>query len=190
MSNKSRKIRNFALISYLNEDKILSVLNSHDSQIKAYAYILHDKDIREDGSLKEPHFHILLALYNATTCNSVVKWFQGFTDNNDLSINSFCEPMHNISCCFEYLTHNTENAIQDNKYIYDESFVKGFNVDFFIDKDLQDTDNLSLALSEMINGVPLIEIAKRYGRDFVIHYGHIRQLFNDVQKQTGGECFD
>ncbi len=40
---------------------LIAVLET-ESNIKTWAYILHDKDTQEDGTLKEPHVHIVLEL--------------------------------------------------------------------------------------------------------------------------------
>ena len=182
-----RRYRNFCLMTYLNEQQIKTVLSGHDRQLKAHAYITHDKDKNELGQPKEVHAHLLLALVNATTVDAVRNWFKGFNDSKGLPINTLAQPMHDISGCFEYLTHNTEAAKAEGKYIYDDSCVKGCNIKYFQDTTLQEVDNLTLALEDLMNGIPLIEIAKRYGRDFIVHYGHIKTLYNDIQNQTGGK---
>lgn len=41
---------------------MLIVALETESNIKTWAYILHDKDTQEDGTLKEPHVHIVLEL--------------------------------------------------------------------------------------------------------------------------------
>lgn len=66
------KERNWRLTSYLNENQIRYVLDEHSVQIKAFAYILHDKDVTEAGMPKTPHYHILLSLKNKNTLTGVV----------------------------------------------------------------------------------------------------------------------
>ena len=185
--SKSKKQRNFCLMTYLSETQIKTVLLKHDMQIKAHAYIAHNKDVDEFGNPKILHYHLLLALVNATTVNSVRTWFEGFEDKEGKPINTLAQGMNDISGSFNYLTHNTEGAKAENKYLYPDSDVKGFNLEFFKDTSLQDVDNLSLAVSDMCAGVPIVEVMKRYGRDFITHYGHIRTLFNDIQNQIGGQ---
>lgn len=40
-----------------------------------YCAILHDKDKREDGTLKEPHYHIYLRFSNGRDSKHIAKWF-------------------------------------------------------------------------------------------------------------------
>ena len=79
MSTRSRK---FSCITYLNETQLNACLSKHFSQIRCYEYILHDKDTWTEydeaknpehvaGTLKEPHFHLVLVLFNANTVSGV-----------------------------------------------------------------------------------------------------------------------
>lgn len=178
-----KRYRSFCLTSYLQKSDIAEVLLKHDRQVRAYAYIEHDKDLNEDGTPKERHIHILLRLVNNATVDAVRGWFKGFTDDNEMPINTLGQPMHDISSSFEYLTHETEQAIEAGKYKYDKGEIISNDITYFQDSTLHDEDNISLALIEMCEGVPLHEVARKYGRDFIIHYQSIKMLFNDIQRQ-------
>lgn len=182
----SKRFRNFSLITYLNEKDILKVLHKHNNQFKAYAYINHNLDTNKDNELKQQHYHILIALINNTTCEAIRNWFNGFEDSKGQLINTLAQPMFDVTSTYKYLTHNTEQAIEQGKHLYSIEDVKGYNLSFFEDTTKQDIDNLTLALTDMLEGIPLQEIMKKYGRDFIVHYGHIKMLFNDIQKQNGG----
>lgn len=43
------------------------------TNLKTYAFIIHDKDIREDGELKARHFHLILTFKDTTTSQVVAK---------------------------------------------------------------------------------------------------------------------
>lgn len=186
----SKRYRNFCLMTYLQDEQILQVLGRHERQLKAYAYIAHNKDVDEFGKPKIIHRHLLISLVNNTTVDALRNWFKGFEDENGKQINTLAQPMHEIIGSFDYLTHETEQAIAEGKYQYPKENIKGFNLDFFTDSSKAEQDNLSLAVSDMCAGVPIVEVMKRYGRDFITHYGHIRTLFNDIQKQIGGQTLE
>lgn len=186
-SPRQKKYRSFCLTSYLSKSQVAEVLYRHDRQIRAYAYIEHNKDINEDGTPKERHLHILLRLINNRTLDDVRNWFKGYTDVSGLPINTLGQVMHDISSSFEYLTHDTEQARADCKHLYDPTEIVSNDIQYFKDSTLHDEDNISLALMEMCDGIPLQEVAKKYGRDFIIHYQSIKLLFNDIQKQIGGK---
>lgn len=176
----TKRPRNFSLVTYLKPQQIESVLLKHDRQVKAYAYITHDK------CNKEVHTHLLICLINNTTCNAIQNWFAGFEDEKGLQINTLVQPMHDLFSSYKYLTHETEQARDEGKYIYNADDIKGNNLSYFTNTSEQDVDNLTLAINDLLAGIPLVEVMQKYGRDFIVHYGHIKTLFNDIQKQTGG----
>ena len=176
----NKRYRNFSLVTYLNSQQIESVLLNHDRQVKAYAYITHDK------CNKEVHTHLLICLINNTTCNAIQNWFAGFEDEKGLQINTLVQPMHDLYSSYKYLTHETEQAKAEGKYVYNADDIKGNNLSYFTNTFEQDVDNLTLAMNDLLAGIPLVEVMQKYGRDFIVHYGHIKTLFNDIQKQNGG----
>lgn len=60
-------------IDYLMEEKIIEALKRNS--INEYAYILHDKDITEDGTQKKPHWHIVLRLNGSINERYICDWF-------------------------------------------------------------------------------------------------------------------
>ena len=79
--------------------------------IQRWAYILHDKDVREDGTLKEPHYHVLVWLKYSQESKHVAEWF-GVQEQ-------FVERVKSDVGALEYLTH----ANAPEKYQYDASDV-------------------------------------------------------------------
>lgn len=59
---------------HLSLETIQKVLGEQ-SCIDKYLYILHDKDVKEDGSPKNPHFHVYLHFNNSRDFDYVAKWF-------------------------------------------------------------------------------------------------------------------
>lgn len=185
--NKPRRSRSFSLTTYLTKSQVAEVLRRHDKQIRAYAYIEHDKDINEDLTPKERHIHLLLQLVNANTLDAVRKWFKGFVDAENKEINTLGQIMHDASASFDYLTHDTEQAKADGKYQYNTEDIITNDKSFWENSSDYSEDNITLALQELCQGVPLFEVATKYGRDFIIHYQSIKMLFNDIQTMTGGK---
>lgn len=180
---KSRRYRNFSLVTYLTDEQVFNILAEHNQQIKACSYITHDKDVTDDGELKEKHIHILLALYNNTTENAIKNWFNGgYVDNNGNIINTLVEKCNCIQAQFDYQIHKRNQ----DKYQYDISERKGWNFDYFVDTKSQDDDTLQQALIDCCNGVPLSILVQRYGRDFIIHYRTIKCLVSDIILEEKG----
>ena len=173
---REKRSRNFCLITYLTETDLVSCLNNHIQSIRAFEYIYHDKDLKDDGSPKEPHFHVNLILYSARKLADVRRWFSGGKDLNGLPANTLGQICMDIGASHDYLTHK-ENP---DKFQYNSEDIVSTDFSLF-ERKAECSDDVSwLALNDMLDGVPLQDIAKRYGRDFIYHYGHIKQVYVDI----------
>lgn len=74
-----------------------------------FAYILHDKDIKETGEAVEPHYHLLLVFKNARSFEAIQRSFVG----------AHIEETLNIVSAVNYLIHNGKPT----KYNYDKSAI-------------------------------------------------------------------
>lgn len=164
--------RKWSLVTYLCPDEIAKVFADKVDKVRAYAYCTHDKD---EG--KEQHTHVIVWLNTPYAASTIKNWFRGEDIKGQLA-NTLAEPCKDIAAMFRYLTH------QDNpeKYQYSPDDVICSDPSSFED-DVQ-TDDTWTAVEDLLNGVPLKEVARRYGRDFIYHYSHIRQLVADIRLET------
>lgn len=78
-------------------------------------FIMHDKDINEDGTLKDKHIHLAIQFkYNCGKTFSAMK---------SILPQSHIEQCINFTNAVLYLTHETQQAIKEGKYKYDRSEV-------------------------------------------------------------------
>lgn len=109
-------------LEHLSEDTIKNVIGSQGS-IEKWLYILHDKDKKEDGTLKSPHWHIYLKFNNARQFQYIAKWF-------DVAENFVNSIKGAYGDSVEYSIH--QNA--PDKYQYDIAEVKSnFDVESYIE---------------------------------------------------------
>lgn len=149
------RTRFFSLISYCPEDFILSVCKQRSLY---YAFILHDKDVKEDGSLVIPHYHILLKTEFTHTKSAVVKWFKH-------EQNTFSEEVYSTSI-FDYLTHT---GFED-KYQYQEEDIISNNIDMFKNHIETGHDVTISLLDDIIANKSMRYMASKYGRDYVLNF--------------------
>lgn len=118
---------------YLTKEFILDVISKH-SCIEKYAFVLHDKDRLDDGTLKKPHWHIFLQFDNAQKFSDVCKWFAV----EEQYVNSLRTRFNEAVV---YCTHT--NAPDKYQYDYSE-VISNFNYEQFCLRYLEDKKNKEL----------------------------------------------
>lgn len=165
---KQERFRNFACITYVSEEELKAFLEHYKNDINHYAYALHDKDDNET------HYHIVLLWYNNMTLSALRKRFSKFSNQNTLA-----QPLLSKCGAFEYLTHTDEDSKELKKVQYDKSIIKCDNQDFWnyaiYEEDTEEDTSIQI-ICDMLAGVPLSVMHKRYGRDFVINYSKYKDF--------------
>ena len=168
--NGSKKTRFFACVSYIPDtEKILTVLHRKHNAVRAYAVIKHDKDIAD------VHHHMVIRTHSTWTCPQLAKWFTG----DDIDQNTFAQPVIDRNGIIEYLTHENED---ETKFKYDKADIIDGGLDDLIPQG-DSTDNSYEIITALLNGTPIREMVRLYGRDFVYHYGSYRLLVSDVRDE-------
>ena len=96
-----------------------------ESNIKTWAYILHDKDTQEDGTLKEPHVHIVLELNESvkySTAGGYVGVPAQYVQHIKQRIKAGKRWYADIGGALSYLTHR--NAPDRHQYSDDDVAAK------------------------------------------------------------------
>lgn len=185
------KSKEFFLVSYLPHDVIQNILDTKLKQIDKYAYILHDKDVYDKdvvndvgdvlhcvGEVKAPHTHIFLKLFESRDSGEIQRWFTREVDG--VRQNCFLERVHNRIGCIAYLTHRTKKS--QHKYQYDLDLVKSFNLDG-TELDGDCVDNSLDIIEDILNNVPLREMVRRYGKQFIYQYKAYTEMAFNIRKQ-------
>lgn len=179
MSNyKQARSKNWKLICYLPFDVALErvcqlVLKNY---VRYYAIALHAKDLDDLGNLKESHCHIIINLYNARSQQEICSHFV------DVSLNAgncLGLPVTNKKLDCEYLWHKNDL----DKYQYNVDDVVSNNIMFWLGDSIDYDEQCYCILQDMLKGVDLLVMVKRYGRDFLIHYNSYKSLLFDYREQ-------
>ena len=167
----NKKSRNWFIVTYNKPEEFQNLLNT----CKEWAYIYHDRD---EG--KEPHYHILAVFENARYYTGVKKLIAG-------EQNSFLEPVKtSIQQCYRYLTHEEKN----DKAIYDESEI--VKSEYFKGSDEKSTkgEEAIQMIDDILNGLSLRELARRYGKDFMKNASSYMNYAQKVARQEHGTIFE
>lgn len=142
--------------------------------ISNYAYILHDKDINDDGTPKKAHFHVYMTFNQQLSLSRMSKLFTYYFQE-DIGLNLLQVIKNDLQCCYDYLTHKFEKG----KYKYSEEDIVCTNLRVF--KRNTSVNNTSYdILLDMENGLSLRMLAMKYGREFIINYQRYKDFFNEM----------
>lgn len=102
----------------------------------------HDKDVNPDGTLKKPHYHIILCFPNTTTYNNVKSITDSLNQPIPISLDA-------VNGYYRYLTH------KDNpeKYQYspeDIETLNGFSIDDFVELTYTQVKTICIYLQQLI----------------------------------------
>lgn len=138
------------------------------SYVEHYAYVCHDMDDNET------HYHFLLCLTRSRRLSDVLNSIK-----KEGSSNVLVESCFSPSSIVRYFTH----ADNPEKFQYsDNAIVSDVDLSYF-DSLLREKpvkeDNVLNAFLDLTEGMPVLDCGKKYGRDFIIHYNHIKELLLD-----------
>ncbi|RZM53900.1 replication protein RepB, partial [Klebsiella pneumoniae] len=114
---------------------------------------LHDKDLSEVEvqKYKKAHYHVIYVAKNPVTADSVrYKIKQILGPKSVAMVQIVVQGMENI---YLYLTHESKDAIAQNKRVYDKRDIKllnNFDIDRYITLDVADKDDLLNDVCDLI----------------------------------------
>lgn len=145
-----------------------------------YAYILHDKDVKEDGTPKPPHYHVLLHFPNAKTKSAIRKLTE--LDKLDSDTTMLSEKLDNPHGAFKYLTHDTKKAVDDKKHKYDESEIVTNDLLYWLESAKDETKPHQEFLDDLLNDeFSHYNLACKYGRDYMKNYRSYSDFAREVK---------
>ncbi len=175
---KTRKRRFFSLMTYANKQQIMKVMKAHVNSIRAFCFILHDKD---DAT---PHIHIIVRTHSTWTCTQLIRWFVGLKDSKGQEINTFCEPANDLIALKDYLTHSDSESREKGKYQYNEKEIEDFGMWDMIPRNESFDDSYEI-LNEVLIGTPYRTLVRRYGRKFLYHWETYANMAGEIRQAEG-----
>lgn len=188
------KTNKMFLVSYVPLDKIDEILTCKSSQLVSFAYILHNKDVyledvvrdgvvvHHKGDKEIDHCHIYLNLKMSREPVEIINWFKCIDESSGLHINTLAEKVMACQSAIDYLTH--KNSPEKYQYPVSDVHYGGSNIKEDDNGNLVSLDNTlddSYDIVEcMLNGMPLKQIVRIFGKDFVYHYSSYKALMSDM----------
>ncbi|HEM2652527.1 replication protein (plasmid) [Streptococcus suis] len=165
---------------------------------------LHDKDLSdvEGQKYKKPHYHVIYVSKNPVTADSVrIKIKRALGDNSVALVQIIRTSIENT---YLYLTHESKDAIEKKKHVYDKvdiTLLNNFDIDRYITLDVEEKDDMLNEVCDLIDeydianmrelrrfvklngaehGLPSIKIINSVLRS---HTGLIRLYFDAVYQE-------
>lgn len=130
--------RKFMLLLYPDNKEHVNALELI-KQSYDYAYILHDKDTKENGDINKPHWHVVI-----TTGNNAI-WNTSLADTLGIDVVFTGEKIKKLDRALEYLIHFNDS----DKFQYNIDEVKG---------NLKNRMKLSMNQTDKTEGEKVIEL--------------------------------
>lgn len=106
-------------VAYLGNDYLKQIKRFlRWDQIKSYAGIVHDKDLKDSGDPVSPHIHLMLKFVNPLPLNTILNTFNTFFPEGGIAQNHL-HKIHRWASAIQYLTH----ANAPEKHQYDDTCV-------------------------------------------------------------------
>lgn len=146
------------------------------TQVDKYALIKHTNDVKEDGTLKEPHVHIYVRFLQPKSL-SLARELMKVSEQNVVS-----EFVLSTIKSIRYLLHLDDC----DKYQYPQSAVRSnFNVEKYFGANRSTANsNLVQACLDMSNGVPMLELLSRYGIELIKNFSNVSKISTIIREQN------
>jgi hypothetical protein len=119
------------------------------SVVRDYAWIVHDKDFKKDGSPKEPHIHCMIRFNDSVPTTAILARAKAVCGSDSVVKEEQLQKCKTWKGAVAYLTH--ENVT--GKHIYNRSeIVSNYNFEEDIEDALTEKNRLNLLLEGIGNG--------------------------------------
>ncbi|EKZ0103007.1 replication protein [Enterococcus faecium] len=189
MNARTTKARNFAFIIYpesipenwveclskLGIPMAVSPLHDLDESERKFSEMSEaEKAIINSGNkvYKKAHYHVLYIARNPVTVESVRKKIKRVLGDNSIS---HIEIVDSVEYYFQYLTHESSDAVKKNKHRYDKKdivYINDFDIDRYVtldESEKRELANLIFALIrkyQLENIIDLYEFVEARGDDY------------------------
>ena len=114
--------------------------------VKDYAWILHDKDLKADGTPKRAHLHCMIRFNDSVPTEAILARVKAITGKDDVIKYEHLGKCHKWKSAIAYLTH--ENVL--GKYVYPREDVVS-NYEF--ETDIEDALSDKIRLNNLLEGI-------------------------------------
>ncbi|HBK4058263.1 replication protein (plasmid) [Enterococcus faecium] len=146
----------------------MAVSPLHDMDEKTNKKDWTSSDVIRNGKhYVKPHYHVLYIARNPVTIESVRKKIKRKLGNNSVA---HLEIIDHIKGSYEYLTHESKDAKEKNKHVYDKKDILHIN-DFDIDRYISLDENQKRELGNLV-----LSLIRKYELENIIDLGDFVEM--------------
>lgn len=158
----------FRIITYAKEEEFQELLKYGSK----WEYIYHDKDIKEDGTKKEPHWHINIILRQWKSIKGVCELVK--SEQNTMAI-----PMIDKQKAHRYLTHKDELE----KYQYEDKLIKSSENKIWEETESKEDENERFLEIICSREISTKEKAIKIGKDYMKNYDKYERFVQIIKAE-------
>lgn len=183
-TQKQKRARRFCLTSYVDPTELRNFL-SRSPWAQHWAMCTHDRDIKDDGSVKETHTHIILYTYDAKTSSAIKKIFDrhssDYYNGKGDAQNTLVQVCNDVVAQWHYLIHKYDKdkaQYSPNERICDNS---AYWLELCKTNALSDSAlNTGLQMfDDIVDGISTREMICRYGKEYIYHARAFKECVAD-----------
>lgn len=176
MAKSEKASRCLLLMTYACDKQIRQTMKAHQTSIRGYCFIFHDKDEAE------PHHHVVVRTFSAWKPSQLQKWFADLLDDDGKPVNTFAENVSDVSAVLDYLTHSDPKSIEAGKHRYSPDDI--FDYGFFQTVEKNDSkDNSYEIVNNILGGASCRDLVRLYGREYLYHYRAYHVISLEIFRQ-------
>ncbi len=140
---KQEKRRLYEIIAY---SEYFTELMYNVMQLKGlrWYWVYHDKDLKDDGSIKDPHYHILIYFDNAKTLSSLMKNIK-FDKQEKIKFFKKGSDDGRLDYRVRYLIHYKSFDAKKHEYSLTDIHTNDATIDrFFLDNENQELNDITM----------------------------------------------
>lgn len=137
-------------------------IDNADQYDQIKAQITAEVDQRENNlpMYKKPHYHVLYVASNPVTADSVRRKIQRALGQQAVAL---VQIVDNVEGAYQYLTHESKDAVAKHKHVYDKSDIKllnNYDIDRYVVMDAEQKKDMLLLLMDIICESRIINIIR------------------------------
>lgn len=172
--NQLRKINRdtWFIRTYCTKNQIENILEM-DERIEWWRGIIHDKDTTEENKPKETHAHVIIKFKERIKGSTVFNLFETAKDEKGEYINTEVQECNSKTGSYNYLTHNTNKAKKEGKYLYSEDEIFGEG-----EIDLTEETNARYInlIQKIREGKSPYELVYKYGMLYITNIKNFKEI--------------